>query len=99
MGFKIFWFTQIKDLKCAISVFNIRILNYQVHIQKKIVDFVLCLPVCPWQEQLGYSWAVVVHIAAHLHLLWPKQPLAYSIFYLSWIEKGDFDAYPSKKVS
>ena len=48
MGFKIFWFTQIKDLKSAISVFNIRILNYQIHIQKKILDFVLCVQVCPW---------------------------------------------------
>ena len=51
MGLKIFWFTQIKDSKCAISVFNIRILPYQIHIQKKILDFVSCVPVCP---QLGY---------------------------------------------
>ena len=41
MGLKIFWFTQIKDLKCVISVLNIRILNYQIHVQKVFLDFVL----------------------------------------------------------
>ena len=29
------------NLKCVISVLNIRILNYQIHIKKKILDFVL----------------------------------------------------------
>ena len=47
MGLKIFWFTQIKDLKCVISVLNIRILNYQIHIQKKIRVLVLNVRVCP----------------------------------------------------
>ena len=47
MGLKIFWFTQIKDLKCAFSLLNIRILNYQIHIQKKILDFVLNVRVIP----------------------------------------------------
>ena len=47
MGLKIFWFTQIKDLKCAFSLLNIRILNYQIHIQKKILDFVLNVRVSP----------------------------------------------------
>ena len=47
MGLKIFWFTQIKDLKCVIFLLNIRILNYQIHIQKNILDFVLNVGVSP----------------------------------------------------
>ena len=34
------------NLKCVISVLNIIILKYQIHIQKKILDFVLYVKVC-----------------------------------------------------
>ena len=35
------------EMKCVKSVHSVRILNYQTHIQKNFMDFVLYVQVCP----------------------------------------------------
>ena len=54
-----------KNLKCVISLLNIRILNYQIHIQKSFLDFVLyvkvIIKVTMIKLNLNYYWCVMTY--------------------------------------